>query len=365
MDYKNLILKTLLIGIFISLSGCADNTPDYVIQGCTNSNALNYNENAMLDDGSCIFTIDVTQENINNSINPIALFKTGAEYPVSIGHNGQMPNQGNTATFRSTFTNLANSNETILPGTIFSKKAYKNSNGSVGELQAFFGMIKREPGYWPEGGDFEYYMTPYDKTKVDTLQMPMGMMPAQIDDMMRGKIMMCAACHADPNSDGDFVFNYGTSSKFGVTQADINKSINPITLFKTGAEYPVSIGHNGQMPDQGNTATFRSTFTNLASLSSPIAKGTIFTKKAYKNNSGVAGELQAFFGMIKREPGYWPEGGDFEYYMTPYDKTMIDTLQMPMGMMPANVDNMMRGKIMMCASCHADSSSSGDYIFNY
>lgn len=118
------------------------------------------------------------------------------------------------------------------------------------------------------------------------------------------------------------------------------------------------------MPNQTNESSFRSTFTNLIDLNVPISSGAIFTKKVYNNNNGIKDTLQAFFGMLKREAGYWPEGGDFEYWMTPYNKSMVDTLQTPMGMYPSVADDMMRGKIMMCASCHADPSAKGDFIFN-
>jgi hypothetical protein len=45
----------------------------------------------------------------------------------------------------------------------------------------FTGMIKREPGYYPEGGDWEYFTLDGELTKVTS----------------RGKLESCAACHRD------------------------------------------------------------------------------------------------------------------------------------------------------------------------
>ncbi len=215
MKKKKLIFKTMLIGSIFFMNSCADDkkeemivTPTTAISGCTDPNSLNYNSQATVNDGSCTYPISITQGDVNSSNNALALFETGVTFPASIGHNGTMPDQGNTTTFRSTYTNLIGLTSPITPGTIFTKKAYHNNGGIVDTLQAFFGMVKREAGYWAAGGNFEYWMTPYDQNTLDTLQMPMGMLPPIVDDMMRGKIMMCAGCHADASAGGDFIFNY-------------------------------------------------------------------------------------------------------------------------------------------------------------
>ena len=211
MKTKKLLIGTILIGSIIFMSSCADDEekmPIPTVFGCMDPSSLNYNSQATSDDGSCKYPVNVTQANVNSSTNALALFATGLAFAVSIGHNGMMPDAGNGTTFRSTFTTLVGLGKPIVPGTVFTKKAYHNIAGAIDTLQAFFGMVKREAGYWPDGGDFEYWMTPYDKTMVDTLQMPMGMLPANVDNMMRGKIMMCAGCHADPSAGGNFIFSY-------------------------------------------------------------------------------------------------------------------------------------------------------------
>ncbi len=208
MKTKKILFGILLMSSIISLNSCADDMFVPEVSGCIDSLALNFNQAATTDDGSCVFIVSTTQEDIDKSVNPLALFDTGPVFSASIGHNGQMPDQGNQTTFRSSFTSLNGPNLPIKTGTIFTKKTYLNKEGVSDTLQAFFGMIKREPGYWPDGGDFEYWMSMYNKSMVDTLKIPMGMLPPMVDDMMRGKIMMCAGCHADPGTKGDFIFNY-------------------------------------------------------------------------------------------------------------------------------------------------------------
>jgi len=57
---------------FIAISSCADDIPSNILQGCTDSSALNYNENALVDNGSCGIT--TKQEDIDKSIFRIELF---------------------------------------------------------------------------------------------------------------------------------------------------------------------------------------------------------------------------------------------------------------------------------------------------
>jgi hypothetical protein len=58
----------------------------------------------------------------------------------------------------------------------------------------FTGMIKREPGYFPDGGDWEYFTLDGELTQVTS----------------RGKLESCAACHRD-FADWDYVSKQYTS----------------------------------------------------------------------------------------------------------------------------------------------------------
>jgi len=150
-----------------------------------------------------------------------------------------------------------------------------------------------------------------------------------------------------------------TPATYTLTQADLNKAINVEDENVTGTPYgaDVTISHNGTTvsPD----STFRDIFSNI-SLTTDVAMGTVFTKRTYlRNADGSKGNLQVTFAMAKREAGYNPDGGDWEYVMMPYSATNDYSAQ-PNGMLPDASQTDMRGKLAMCASCHSAQSS---YLF--
>lgn len=146
---------------------------------------------------------------------------------------------------------------------------------------------------------------------------------------------------------------------FTLTQALLNQATQDEDIGVSGSPYgqDVSIPHNGttMSPD----STIRDIFSNIAQSAS-IQPGTVFTKHTYLMNSdGSRGDLQVTFAMFKREAGYNPAGGDFEYVMMPNDGGN-DYVTNPNGKLPDVSQTAMRGKLGMCASCHANKSS---YIF--
>jgi len=76
------------------------------------------------------------------------------------------------------------------------------TDGSKGMLQVTFAMAKREAGYYPEGGDWEYVMMP-NNTGNDFNTQPNGALPDASNTDMRGKLAMCVACHT---AQSDFLF---------------------------------------------------------------------------------------------------------------------------------------------------------------
>lgn len=72
-------------------------------------------------------------------------------------------------------------------------------------------------------------------------------------------------------------------------------------------------------------------------------EGTVVLKEKLSDPQGKNVEL--FTGMVKREKGYNPDGGDWEYFVLSADAKKI----------------MQRGKIESCMNCH-DSYQETDYI---
>ena len=101
----------------------------------------------------------------------------------------------------------------------------------------------------------------------------------------------------------------------------------------------------------------RDLFENI-SLDQHVSVGTIMVRRAYYYP--WAHERDSLINtvvMVKREAGYYPEGGDWEYMdIKNYKDT--DYAVNPNGMLIASSDNIIRGKITKCANCHAIAGSS-------
>ena len=97
-------------------------------------------------------------------------------------------------------------------------------------------------------------------------------------------------------------------------------------------------------------------------LTGSIPTRTIITKNTHKRglNGNASDQIYVSFALVKREAGYYPDGGDYEFIMMPNDGS-VDYSKHPFGMLPEE-ESEMRGKLNMCATCHADAEG-GDFIF--
>lgn len=106
----------------------------------------------------------------------------------------------------------------------------------------------------------------------------------------------------------------------------------------------------------------RDLFENI-SLDNTVKVGTIMARRAYYIPA-VHHERDSLINivvMIKRERGYYPEGGDWEYMDIKYDQNTDYNIN-PNGMLIAFSDNIIRGKIAKCANCHALAGS--NFVFH-
>jgi hypothetical protein len=81
-------------------------------------------------------------------------------------------------------------------------------------------------------------------------------------------------------------------------------------------------------------------YTNLAP-SSQFGVGSVLVKKHVSTSSSAPGPI---FAMAKRDPGFFPEGGDWEYVVIDADGRLEG-----------------RGKLAACARCHAEGNA--DRVF--
>jgi hypothetical protein len=99
-------------------------------------------------------------------------------------------------------------NERIRAGHVFVIKSFQNQNGQKGQLINIHIMVKRENGFNPTGGDFEYINIDFDPT-TDYAQHPNGELPALTDTANRGLDITrfaCVNCHRHSSTNGDFLF---------------------------------------------------------------------------------------------------------------------------------------------------------------
>jgi cytochrome P460 len=78
----------------------------------------------------------------------------------------------------------------------------------------------------------------------------------------------------------------------------------------------------------------------------PLPTGAVVVKEKYSSNRADLGPLRAYGVMIKREPGFAPRGGDWEYAYVTLDEE----------------PRVARGHLRNCAGCHA-SARGRDYLF--
>ncbi len=146
---------------------------------------------------------------------------------------------------------------------------------------------------------------------------------------------------------------------FKITQAQLDAS----TIL--GSDQDTAIfgdPFNGFPSDTFTTKhKLRDLFANI-SLDKNVTIGTIMVRRSYYYPWATKRDsLLNVVVMIKREAGYYPQGGDWEYMDIKYNSN-TDYIQNPNGMLIESSDNITRGKITKCANCHA--ITGGDFLFH-
>lgn len=153
------------------------------------------------DDGGDEVTL--TQDLLNSAVETVLTDKTGPhpvphiaqDSVIDIGHSGML-------TGDETFRDIYRIPGAEGPGMLLVKKVYaKDSAGNKGDLLGGIAIFKREEGYFPEGGDWEYFVL---DTESITEAQPNGALPAE--GPTRGMLLNCSGCHTAANGN-DFMFS--------------------------------------------------------------------------------------------------------------------------------------------------------------
>lgn len=111
----------------------------------------------------------------------------------------------------------------------------------------------------------------------------------------------------------------------------------------------------------GDTVTIKHKLRDLFA-SIPVTKdvtvGTVITRKAYyyTGDEYNRDSLINIVVMVKREEGYYPEGGDWEYMDIKHSKDTNYEIN-PNGLLPDISNTMARGRLTKCSSCHANAGN--------
>jgi hypothetical protein len=235
-------------------------------------------------------------------------------------------------------------------GTVILKEKFADADGKQPVL--FTGMLKRKKGYNPEAGDWQFFVLNSNATKFET----------------RG-MRRCANCH-EPFHDTDFVSRNYVTAKAVVTGVEANDGSSRLTQLKGNSavteEMLASIRLGIRQANAPNAArdrtlvrvtkepyhvitqsSFPLCLVNVrvgerpapGDRSAPIdpheghwihvyvshpgrdamltgkgvyPRGAVILKQKFRDAAGKETEL--FTGMLKREKGYNPAAGDWEFF---------------------------------------------------
>jgi hypothetical protein len=192
---RNLLLLLLSIGLLASTAGCAR-------RGCTNVASPRFDPSAQKDDGSCGDVVQeyrLTQAELDRALTAQILNLNGSTFAgvKTIPHILTRPEIRSTdSTYRSVFVSSParlTSADQVRQGTIIVKRVYLADpiTGLKGTRANTYLMIKQYPGYYPEGGDYQYVGISYNPA-TDFTANPNAIYSQAV---LNGKIATCANCH--------------------------------------------------------------------------------------------------------------------------------------------------------------------------
>ena len=153
--------KRRLLLITCSMAVLAITTEACKKEGCTNADAVNYDEKAKKDDGSCVYEYIADNNTFKEFMNwSNDATNTGADPALGGAHIGN----DSTVTRKIYFLNGQDPVDGSYPdGTMIVKHSY-NGSGTVNEYTA---LVKRGNGFDEDGNNWEYFMLNADGSIID------------------------------------------------------------------------------------------------------------------------------------------------------------------------------------------------------
>ena len=192
--------------LLAALTGCAR-------RGCTDERSVNFDAEAQVDDGSCVQPFALSQAQLNAISTRVAANVTGN----TLGGTFTVPHiltDGSLTSTLETYRDIYSTRTTLTPpgpegypvGTVYVKRMHDRNTvtGAYGARRNTYIMVKQYAGYYPEGGDWQYYAIPQNLPDTSNVNatFPNGWL---VRAAFAGKVDLCSSCHAKaPN--GKFVF---------------------------------------------------------------------------------------------------------------------------------------------------------------
>lgn len=198
---KNVQLSSALIMLLVMVGCTKKDTAQ--LGGCTDRASINFNSEATVNDGSCVYPIQLTQEQLDAVTAVHLLDITGRHQNKAEGISLHTDEIGD-STIRDIFADRPlPATGPLDPGTLIVRKVYhKLPNGKRGPFMEHTIILQQPKGYNPASYDLEYIL--FDDPTQISAKHPNGEL-SKVKKEHRGKVTECITCHSlKANKDGIF-----------------------------------------------------------------------------------------------------------------------------------------------------------------
>jgi len=222
-------------------------------------------------------------------------------------------------------------------GTKFVKETYTydgEGNRVLADPMGLLGLVKREPGFDADDGDWEYF-------NID---------PADLSTIASGADLgSCKGCHtlADADVGTDYIFAHPSEYEADVADFDDYATWTVIGT-EQGPDALIGEAHAGNDANAVRNIYKKQLAANPDGEGDGYPTGTLLLKTVHDEGGTLIGQT----GMAKRGAGFDAGNDDWEYFM--WD--------------PESGDLAVRGAVAMCIGCHSQANTGGngaDFVFTH
>jgi hypothetical protein len=179
-------------------------------------------------------------------------------------------------------------------------------------------------------------------------------------------IILLALSYACSDSDSDPAPQSPAVERIPLTQAELDSAWTFIVAlnapFEIGGGNPPIFGH------QADSAFRRVYHSKAFDATKDLEPGSVMVKRLFEakiDSAGkkVQGDLKEVFVIHKQRKGYFPAGGDFDFYYIPVTGNGTDLKKNRNGVLTNSFKDF-TGKVAFCGDCHAKAPGN-DWSFSF